>query len=116
MNTIIRSSQHGVRVLGEKLVHQTLPDGEDSFAFLHTGFQNGLDNLLHPLLGLIAGDGGGDDTIAFRTDDAYSVVFGIVVVLELDVEGVSGCIVARRELGDGVALAHRWYMKMSHPR
>lgn len=94
MNTIIRSSQHGVRVLGQKLVHQTLPDGEDSLAFFHTRLQNALDNLLHPLGRLVAGDGGGDDTIAFRTDDAYSVVFGIVVVLELDVEGVSGCVIA----------------------
>lgn len=94
MNIIIRGLQHGVRVLGQKLVDQTLPDGEDSLAFFHTRFENGLDNLLHALLGLIAGDGGGDDTIAFRTDDAHSVVFGIVVVLELDVEGVSGCVIA----------------------
>ena len=93
-------------MFGQKLVDQALPDGEDPLAFLNPGFQNSLDNLLHALGGLVAGDGGGNDAVALWPDDAHSVVLGMVLVLKLDVEGVGGCVVACCQLGDGVVLAH----------
>ena len=93
-------------MFGQKLVDQALPDGEDPLAFLHTGLEDGFDNLLHALGGLIAGDSGGDDAVSLWPDDTHSVVLGVVLVLKLDVEGVGGCVEACCQLGDRIVLAH----------
>ena len=93
-------------MFGQKLVNQALPDGEDPLAFFNPGFQNSLDNLLHALGGLVAGDSGGDDAVSLWSYDTHSVVLGMVLVLKLDVEGVGGRVEACCQLGDRIVLAH----------
>lgn len=85
----------------QELLGQPVPHREQPLAGFHSRLHNGLDNLLHTLIGFVGG-GGVDNGLAIGGvgNHGDGIVVGALFVMKFQGEGLGGLVVGGHERGD----------------